>query len=158
MLKYYIMKYTVITSVLFSLLAAILFLVFYPVPVVVQPSSPHPIIIASQPPQRPPEFRGPPLKRYKPGRFQQMGLLKNDEGEMLPLYGRESRTHRDRYHYYTTTSGDQIFPLNITVGDRDCSEDVGCQELYGNETVNVNGSDNDFSVDIYRTENFPRFY
>ncbi len=150
------MKYTVITSVLLGLIAAILFLVFYPAPVVVQPRSPQPIVIA--PPQRPPEFRGPPLKRYKPGRFQQMGLLKSDEGEMLPLYGRESRTHRDRYHYYTTTAGEQIFPLNITVGDRDCSEDVGCQELYGNETVNVNGSDNDYSVDIYRTENFPQFY
>ncbi len=150
------MKYTVITSVLLSLLAAILFLVFYPAPVVVQPSSPQPIVIA--PPQRPPEFRGPPLKRYKPGRFQQMGLLKNDEGEMLPLYGRESRTHRDRYHYYTTTSGDQIFPLNITVDGRDCSEDIGCQELYGNENVNVMGTDVDYSVDIYRTENFPQFY
>ena len=150
------MKYTLITSILLVLLTAILFLVFYPAPVIVQQGIPQPIVIA--PPQRPPEFRGPPLKRYKPGRFQQMGLLKNDEGEMLPLYGRESRTHRDRYHYYTTTSGDQIFPLNITVDDRDCSEDVGCQELYGNETVNVNGKDTGYSVDIYRTENFPQFY
>lgn len=149
------MKYTVITSILLVLLAAILFLVFYPAPVVVQPS-PQPIVIA--PPQRPPEFRGPPLKRYKPGRFQQMGILTSDEGEMLPLYGRESRTHRDRYHYYTTTSGDQIFPLNITVDGRDCSEDVGCQELYGNENVNVMGTDNGYSVNMYRTENFPQFY
>ena len=149
------MKYTVITSILLVLLAAILFLVFYPAPVVVQPS-PQPIVIA--PPQRPPEFRGPPLKRYKPGRFQQMGILTDDEGEMLPLYGRESRTHRDRYHYYTTTSGDQIFPLNITVDGRDCSEDIGCQELYGNENVNVMGTDNNYSVNMYRTENFPQFY
>ena len=151
-----IMKYRVFASVLLVLLAAILFLVFYQAPVIVQQGIPQPIVIA--PPQIPPEFRGPPLKRYKPGRFQQMGLLKNDEGEMLPLYGRESRTHRDRYHYYTTTSGDQIFPLNIKVDDRDCSEDVGCQELYGNETVNVNGKDAGYSVDMYRTENFPQFY
>ena len=43
-----------------------------------------------------PEFRGPPLKRYKPRHFQQMGLLTNEDGSTLPLYGRESRTHRDR--------------------------------------------------------------
>ena len=149
------MKYTVITSVLLILLAAIVLLIFYPAPVVVQ-SSPQPIVIA--PPRRPPEFRDPPLKRYKPGRFQQMGILTSEEGEMRPLYGRESRTHRDRYHYYTTTSGDQIFPLNITVDGRDCSEDIGCQELYGNENVNVMGTDTGYSVDMYRTENFPQFY
>jgi len=151
-------KYTgLVTAVIVLLLVATFLILYQPKPLVFQ-STPQPIVIASPPPQRPPEFRGPPLKRYKPGRFQQMGLLKSDEGEMLPLYGRESRTHRDRYHYYTTTSGDQIFPLNITVGDRDCSEDVGCQELYGNETVNVNGKDVGYSVDIYRTENFPQFY
>lgn len=149
-------NYTGLVTIVIVLLLAVAFLILYPSKSLVFQSTPQPIVIA--PPQRPPEFRGPPLKRYKPGRFQQMGLLKNDEGEMLPLYGRESRTHRDRYHYYTTTSGDQIFPLNITVDDRDCSEDVGCQELYGNETVNVNGKDAGYSVDIYRTENFPQVY
>lgn len=152
------MKYTVIISVLLVLLFTIVLLAFYPSPVVLQ-QTPQPIVISqSLPRRREPEFRGPPLKRYKPNNFQQMGILSGGDGELLPLYGRESRTHRDRYHYYTTTSGDQIFPLNISVDSRDCSEDIGCQELYGNETVNVNGKDDGYSVDIYRTENFPQLY
>lgn len=105
-----------------------------------------------------PEFRGPPLKRYKPRHFQQMGLLTNEDGSTLPLYGRESRTHRDRFHYYTTTPGEQIYSLPITYNDRDCSEDIGCPEFYGNESVTVTGQSGNFSTNIYRTENFPQFY
>ena len=105
-----------------------------------------------------PEFRGPPLKRYKPRDFQQMGLLTNEDGSTLPLYGRESRTHRDRYHYYTTTPGEQIYSLPISHNDRDCSEDIGCPEFYGNESVTVTGQSGNFSANIYRTENFPQFY
>lgn len=105
-----------------------------------------------------PEFRGPPLKRYKPRNFQQMGLLTNEDGTTLPLYGRESRTHRDRYHYYTTTPGEQIYSLPISHNDRDCSEDIGCPEFYGNESVTVTGQSGNFSANIYRTENFPQYY
>ena len=47
-----------------------------------------------------PEFRGPPIKQYKPGHMQQMGLITNGD-ETLPLYGKEVRGRRDRYNYYT---------------------------------------------------------
>jgi hypothetical protein len=116
-----------------------------------------------QPPPRPvqtraPEFRGPPIKQYKPAKFQQMGLLTSEEGEMLPLYGRESRTHRDRYHYYTTTPGQQIYPIPISHDGRDCSEDIGCPEFYGNETASVLGKEGVYTANIYKTENFPDLY
>jgi len=101
-----------------------------------------------------PEFRGPPLKRYKPRNFQQFGILSGDKGTTLPLYGRESRTHRDRYHYYTTTQGEQVYPLTIKYADRDCTDDIGCQELYGNESISVSGNSENFKTNIYRTENF----
>ena len=35
-----------------------------------------------------PEFRGPPIKQYKPGRMQQMGVIVSEGGETLPLYGK----------------------------------------------------------------------
>jgi hypothetical protein len=117
--------------------------------------------IPSPPPPmrtRDPEFRGPPLKRYKPRNFQQMGILTNDDGKTLPLYGRESRTHRDRYHYYSTTPGDQIYPLPINFNNNNCTEDIGCPEFYGNESVNVTGQTGAFSTNIYKTENFLEYY
>ena len=130
------------------------------------PEIKRPIVVYNNVPQPPPqpihtrapEFRGPPIKQYKPSKFQQMGLLTSENGDTLPLYGRESRTHRDRYHYYTTTPGQQIYPIPISVEGRDCSEDIGCPEFYGKETASVLGKDGNYTANIYRTENFPEFY
>lgn len=146
----------IILAALIVLLAILCYLLKFPEKTIVVniPSPPPP------PPMRTrdPEFRGPPLKRYKPQHFQQMGVLTNDDGTILPLYGRESRTHRDRYHYYSTTPGHQIYPLPISINNNDCTDDIGCPELYGNEDVNVTGQTGTFSTNIYRTENFPQFY
>jgi len=99
------------------------------------------------------EFRDAPIKKYKPGYTQQVGVLVGDD-ETLPIYSREVRGRRDRYHYYTVTPGNQQYSLPLTIGDRDCMDDMGCQELYGNEAVNVLGEDGEFSAKIYRTDNF----
>ena len=115
------------------------------VPVVVSP--PRPV-------RREPEFRGPPIKQYKPGYMQQMGVLTGADGETLPLYGKEVRGRRDRYHYYTTTGGENLYPIPVTHNARDCMEDIGCEELYGNETVTVLGKTGSFTVNMYRTDDF----
>lgn len=101
-----------------------------------------------------PEYRGPPIKKYKPRHFQQIGILTNETGETLPLYGREVRNRRDRYHYHTTTLGDQVYPIPVSIDGRECTEDIGCPELYGGETVTVFGKDTPFTVKTYRTDNF----
>jgi len=101
-----------------------------------------------------PEFRGPPIKQYKPGRMQQMGILVGEGEEPLPLYGKEVRGRRDRYHYYTTTGGENLYPIPVSHQTRDCMEDIGCQELYGNESVTVTGKTGDFDVKMYRTDDF----
>lgn len=103
--------------------------------------------------RREPEFRGPPIKQYKPGHMQQMGILVG-QGETLPLYGKEVRGRRDRYHYYSTTGGENLYPLPVSHNARDCMEDIGCDELYGNETVSVTGKAGSYSVKMYRTDDF----
>ena len=100
------------------------------------------------------EYRRPPIKRYKPRRVQQMGILLGPNDETLPIYGKEVRGRRDRYHYYTTTPGDQIYSLPITHDNRDCMDDIGCQEFYGNETVSVLGQTGSFQTKLYRTDDF----
>jgi len=105
--------------------------------------------------EREPEFRGPPYKEYKPPHFQQMGILTNpDDGNILPLYGKTTMAHRDRYNYYTASPGNQMYSLPVQVGDRDCTEDMGCNELYGNEQVAVTGMSNTFSVTTYQNKMF----
>ena len=100
------------------------------------------------------EYRGPPIKQYKPGHMQQMGILVGGEGETLPLYGKEVRGRRDRYHYYTTTGGENLYPIPVSHDGRDCVDDIGCQELYGNEAVSVTGKNGSFDVKMYRTDDF----
>ena len=105
--------------------------------------------------QREPEFRGPPWKEYKPPNFQQMGILTNPtDGNILPLYGKTTQGHRDRYNYYTSTPGNQMYALPIQSGDRDCTEDIGCNELYGNDQVSVTGMSNNFNVTTYQNKMF----
>ena len=120
------------------------------VPVMVPPPRP----VRTQEIRREPEFRGPPIKQYKPGHMQQMGILTSEEGETLPLYGKEVRGRRDRYHYYTTTGGENLYPIPVSHDGRDCIDDIGCQELYGNEPVSVTGKNGSFSVKMYRTDDF----
>lgn len=139
-----------------SLLVVIAYLVYNPqivkvkVPVEVQVPVPVPV---SQP-TRSPEYREPPVKQYKPGHMQQMGLLIGDDEQTLPLYGKEVRGRRDRYHYYTTTGGENLYPVPVTHNGRDCIDDIGCQELYGNEPVSVTGKTGSFQVKMYRTDDF----
>ena len=120
------------------------------VPVMVPPPRP----VRTQEVRREREYRGPPIKQYKPGHMQQMGILLNGEGETLPLYGKEVRGRRDRYHYYTTTGGENLYPIPVSHDGRDCVDDIGCQELYGNEAVSVTGKTDSFDVKMYRTDDF----
>ena len=120
-----------------------------PVPYMVNTEGPESLATQS----RAPEFRQPPLKQWRPKKYQQMGLLSNGM-ETLPLYGKESTTHRDRFFYYTTTPGEQIFPLPIEHNGRDCMDDIGCPEFYGNESVTVTDRDGEYTAKIYRTEQF----
>lgn len=124
----------------------------------VEASAPVPVPLPVQFQRR--EMQPQPLniglsrKKYKPGHFQQVGILTNEAGDTLPLYGREVRNRRDRYHYHTTTQGDQIYPIPVSIDGRECTEDIGCPELYGGETVNVFGKDTPFIVKTYRTDDY----
>lgn len=112
-----------------------------------------PVPVETRERRRSPEFREPPIKQYKPGYMQQMGILVG-QGETLPLYGKEVRGRRDRYHYYTTTGGENLYPVPVSHNARDCMEDIGCEELYGNEAVSVTGKTGSYSVNMYRTDDF----
>ena len=139
--------------VLVVLIAIIVYQMYNPVIVKKQVPVHVPVEVPVQiPVER--EFRKPPIKEYKPGYVQQMGVLVGPDEETLPLYGKEVRGRRDQYHYYTTTPGEQVYPLPVTINNRDCMDDIGCQELYGNESVSVLGQTGSFQAKLYRTDNF----
>ena len=114
---------------------------------------PPPRVPYRRPQRRSPEFRGPPYKAYKPGVFQQMGLLVGDAGTIMPLFGKESPGYRDRYNYYTNSPGQQLYSLPVSYDNKDCTEDIGCPEFYGNENLAVTDMTETFSVKNYK--NYP---
>ena len=148
-------KMSMAIAAIVMLLALVAYLVTSTPPeVLVEVPKPYAVEVPVMVPAREPEFRKPPVKEYKPGHVQQMGLLLGEDGETLPLYGKEVRGRRDRYHYYTSTPGQQIYSLPVTHEDRDCMDDMGCRELYGQEKVQVMGKAAPYEAKLYRTENF----
>jgi hypothetical protein len=99
---------------------------------------------------REPEFRRPPIREYKPDTYKQVGLLVGEDSDIYPIYGRPSYAYNNRWNYYTTTKGHQVYPLPISNGDRNCTEDIGCDELYGNENISILGKTGNFKPTIYR--------
>ena len=147
-------KLTLTIAVISMLVAIVAYLATRPpVEKIVEVPKPYAVEVPVEV-HREPEFRKPPVKEYKPGYVQQMGVLLGEDGETLPHYGKEVRGRRDRYHYYTSTPGQQIYSIPVSYDNRDCMDDMGCQELYGQEKVSVLGKTTPYEAKLYRTENF----
>lgn len=85
-----------------------------------------------------------------PDQYQSMGVVKTSQGELLPLYGRRVASRSDRFNYYTRTDTNNPIPLPIKFKKRDCQDDVGCEELYDGENVEISPTHQNGTVSIYR--------
>ncbi len=156
----------------------LLFKQYYPV-TEQKKHAPQPIQIINQPPtvisggddrysrapeplrvwQTPPDLRGaiiPPgaipiniPPRGFPQQYQQVGILKSDD-KLLPLYGRQTAYRSDRYNYYTRTDTFNPVQLPIRSNRRDCTDSIGCEELFGGESVKIGGMNQDARVEIFQ--------
>jgi hypothetical protein len=92
-----------------------------------------------------------------PDQFQQMGILTiENSSQILPLFGRRAGNRSDRYNYYTRTDSYNPIQLPISYERRDCMDDIGCGELYGSETVKIDGMNNFAKVKVYKYD-APRY-
>lgn len=72
-----------------------------------------------------------------PESFQSVGVISTD-GDALPLFGRRTGRGNDRWNYYTRTNTYNPVPIPIRYKGRDCMEsDIGCEELFSGETVDI---------------------
>lgn len=87
------------------------------------------------------------------GNYSQLGILTRETGDnmILPLMGRRSTSGRDKYQYYTmtNTAGNINTKLPVSVKGRSCSSDMGCDEIYNNDAVYVEGYNDTFRATIY---------
>jgi len=85
-----------------------------------------------------------------PESYQPMGLLKQSDGKLLPLYGRRVASRSDRFNYYTRTDTYNPVPLPIQYKRKDCQDPVGCQELFDGDTVRIIPTGEDVTATLYR--------
>lgn len=88
--------------------------------------------------------------RGLPEAYQSLGIVKSEDGQMLPLYGRRVASRSDRFNYYTRTDSYNPVSLPISYKRRDCQDDVGCDELSSGEQVQMAGTGKTGQVTIYR--------
>lgn len=85
-----------------------------------------------------------------PVTFGQIGyIVHNEDGKRMPLYGQPSYTRRGRYNYYTIDASGIKLP--ILSSNRDCMDEVGCDEVYDGDQVGVDGDESSsWNVRLYK--------
>ena len=121
---------------------------------------------------REPPQKGLPINietRGSGGDFQQVGILSknvinkdaetpgnNTDSNILPLYGKPTYRGSNKWLYYTETDKYNPVKIPITVNNRDCTDDIGCDELYDGGEVVIPSYNGVFKVKIYKF-NKPRY-
>lgn len=88
--------------------------------------------------------------RGLPEAYQSMGIVTTSSGELLPLYGRRLASRSDRFNYYTRTDTNNPIPLPIRHKRRDCQDDIGCEELFDGDNIEIAPTKQHGNVTIYR--------
>ena len=91
--------------------------------------------------------------RGNSAQYQQVGAI-NSDTQILPLFGRPRWPGANKWNYYTSTDSFQSIKLPILFKKRDCLDDIGCDEVYDGDTINIPqyGKDKDFKANIYRLD------
>lgn len=94
-----------------------------------------------------------------PNEYRQLGLLTRNSGHhtgdkvILPLMGRNMRTGRDKWQYYTMSNSPGTIQtrLPVSVNGKSCSSEYGCDSISNGDIVFVDGYEETFRVTLYET-------
>jgi len=89
--------------------------------------------------------------------FQQVGAI-HSGSEILPLFGRPRWPGASKWNYFTSTDSFQSVKLPVFFKKRDCLDDIGCDEVYDGDNINIPqyGKEKDFKANIYQLDR-PRY-
>ena len=88
--------------------------------------------------------------RGLPEAYQSLGVIKTGDGQVLPLYGRRTASRSDRFQYYTRTDTYNPVQLPVRYKNRDCQDDIGCEELFDGEKVKMAATGEEGVATLYR--------
>jgi len=111
-----------------------------------------------------PVLRAPVATQPYSANYTQIGILtrKNTSSstsaaDILPLMGRRQRNSRDKWQYYTMSGGGNgniQTKLPIRVNGKSGSGEYGCDEIYSNDTIFVEGYKDLFVATVYENNIF----
>jgi hypothetical protein len=87
--------------------------------------------------------------RGAPEQYQQMGVIVGSDNKPLPLYGRRTAPRSDRFNYYTRTDSYNPVALPLLYKQKDCQDNLGCDELFSGETVRTGAIGDVMKVTLY---------
>lgn len=92
--------------------------------------------------------------RGYPTEYQQIGILINiiDKDDIKPLYGRQTYRGSNQWNYYTSTDTDLAIKIPISLKGKKCTDEHGCQEIYENENIDINGKQ--YKMEKYSNDEF----
>ena len=82
--------------------------------------------------------------------YSQIGILSRKSGDpevIMPLYGMNVHTGRDKWQYYTVTEHNVRLPISL--GGKSCTSEYGCDSVNNGDVVYVEGYNDAFTVTIY---------
>jgi len=82
--------------------------------------------------------------------YRQIGILSRKSGDpevIMPLYGMNVHTGRDKWQYYTVTEHNVRLPISL--GGKSCTSEYGCDSVNNGDVVYVEGYNDAFTVTIY---------
>jgi len=96
--------------------------------------------------------------RGEPPEYQQVGILtdENNPENIKPLYGRQTYRGSNQWNYFTSLDSHLSTKIPIYTGDKDCTDERGCQEIYKNEMLNIGDPGKQYKANIYQTQ-APRY-
>ena len=90
--------------------------------------------------------------------YSQVGILtrtSTNDDMILPLMGRRSMIGRDKWQYYTISNNGNInTKLPVSSKGKSCTNENGCDEIYNNDSVFVEGYKDTFIATVYETGTF----
>ena len=103
------------------------------------------------------------------GDYQQLGILhkediqnsdkapgNNTDNPILPLFGKRTYGNSNQWNYYTASDSNHQIKIPLTLNGKNCTDDLGCQEIYDGDNVTVTGYSSEFKVNLYSLDK-PRY-
>jgi hypothetical protein len=96
--------------------------------------------------------------RGEPPDYQQVGILtdSNDPENIKPLYGRQTYRGSNQWNYFTSLDSHLATKIPIYTGEKDCTDERGCQEINKNDMLNIGDPGKQYKANIYKTH-APRY-